>query len=71
MVITFILFVVGSYAESLAGRLKGYFSFLMGTKNFVRTLSTGLLAGGFKFLAKTTLVGTSLFVDSIFERFGK
>jgi hypothetical protein len=56
-VITFRLAVVGSYEESLAGRLKGCFSFLVGTKNFAETLSTGLLAEGFKFLAKTTLVG--------------
>ena len=49
---------MGSYEESLAGRLKGCFSFLVGTKNFAETLSTGLLAGGFNFLAKITLDGT-------------
>ena len=65
-VITISLPVVGSYVESLAGRLKGCFAFLVGTTKFVETLSTGLLAGVFKFLTKTTLVGTSLFVDSFF-----
>ena len=46
-VIAFRLRVVGSYEESLAGRLKGCFSVLVGTKNFAETLRTGLLAGGF------------------------
>jgi hypothetical protein len=55
-VIAFSLAVVVSYEDSLPGRLKRWFSFLVGTKKFAESPRTGLLAGGFKFLAKTTLV---------------
>ena len=56
-VITFRLAVVGSYAESLAGRLKGCFSFLVGITKFVETLSTGPFSGRFQIFGENYIGG--------------